>query len=82
MRTCKKQYLCRGGDEAKLKKDFMTFYVNFPEEVIEAAKAAALEEAGASADDPDVDIVVDPDVELADKTSSNCELLHKLDRYR
>jgi len=65
-----------------LKKDFMTFYVNFPEEVIEAAKAAALEEAGASADDPDVDIVVDPDVELADKTSSNCELLHKLDRYR
>ena len=59
----------------------MTFYVNFPEEVIEAAKAAALEEAGAAAD-ADVDIVIDPDVELADKTSSNCELLHKLDRYR
>jgi len=62
-----------------LKKDFMTFYVNFPIEVIEAAKAAAAE---AAIDEDGAEVLIDPDVELADKTSSNCELLHKLDRYR
>merc|ERR1712038_165710 len=57
-----------------LKKDFMTFYVNFPPEVIAATQeAAAVAEEG---------ITVEPDVDLAEKTSSNCDLLEKLDRYR
>merc|ERR1711997_864276 len=58
-----------------LKKDFMTFYVNFPPEVI----AATAEAAAAAAEEG---ITVEPDVDLAEKTSSNCDLLEKLDRYR
>ena len=42
-----------------LKKDFMTFYVNFPPEVIAATQeAAAVAEEG---------ITVEPDVDLAEK---------------
>ena len=44
-----------------LKKDFMTFYVNFPPEVIAAtAEAAAVAEEG---------ITVEPDVDLAEKVN-------------
>ena len=44
-----------------LKKDVMTFYVNFPPEVIAAtAEAVAVEEEG---------ITVEPDVDLAEKVN-------------